>query len=193
MNGADRVVDRVAPVVHVADAGGDRGEGADDRHEPGEHDRDRAQALEELVRAHHVLAAEQAALLALEDARTRPCGRSDSPTSPPRKAATAMLRQTIQIGIWMPVGSSIIVPVKVSTPVMISSVSPGRMNPTSSPVSAKTMRQTTEQSPRADASMRLPGSRHGMSPVAAAGSDASTWKSPDVGRWQRSAGVLASA
>ncbi len=63
-----------------------------------------------------------------------------------------MQRQTIQIGIWMPVGSSIIVPVKVSTPVMISSVSPGRMKPDQQPG----LREDDEAHDRAAPTHRTP-------------------------------------
>ena len=66
-HGADEVVERVLALVHVADAGGDRREGADDRHEAGEDDRQPAEALEERVGALDVLDAEDAGLLALED------------------------------------------------------------------------------------------------------------------------------
>ena len=67
---ADEVVERVAPPRHVADAGSDRGEGAHDRHEPGEDDGEPAVFLEERVRAVDVLLAEQARVFPLEDRRT---------------------------------------------------------------------------------------------------------------------------
>ena len=67
--GADEVVERVLALVHVADAGRDRRERADDRHEAGEDDRESAEALEERVRALDVLDAEEAGFLALEDRR----------------------------------------------------------------------------------------------------------------------------
>ena len=64
---ADQVEERVLALVHVADARGDGREGADDRHEAGEDDRQPAEALEERVRALDVLDAEDARFLALED------------------------------------------------------------------------------------------------------------------------------
>src|SRR5690606_1713912 len=94
-HGADEVVQRVLLVVHVTDAGGDRHEGAQDGHEAGEDDRDAAEALEETVGAFDVLAAEQAALLALEHFRAEPvayqvadftareCGDADQDAHPP--------------------------------------------------------------------------------------------------------------
>ncbi len=52
---------------------------------------------------------------------------------------------------------------------MMSNVSPGRMNPTSSPVSLKTMRQTTSSAHGPAATMIACGSSQGMSPLARAG------------------------
>ena len=66
---ADEVVERVLAPWHVADAGGDRREGAHDRHEAGEDDRQPAEPLEERVGALDVLDAEQAGFLAFEDGR----------------------------------------------------------------------------------------------------------------------------
>lgn len=63
---ADEVVQRVATPRHVADARGDRREGADDRDEPSENDRQPAVALEERVRALDVLSTEQPRFLAFE-------------------------------------------------------------------------------------------------------------------------------
>ena len=83
---ADRVVERVPAVRHVADAGGDRGEGAHDRHEARRDHGEAAEADEEGVGALDVLAAEEAALFALEDRAGRPCGRSGSR---PRRRANA--------------------------------------------------------------------------------------------------------
>src|SRR5690606_31543463 len=64
------VVERVTPIVHVGDARRNRGEGAHDRHEARDHDRERTPPLEEHVGADDVLPREQSALLLLEDARS---------------------------------------------------------------------------------------------------------------------------
>ena len=66
---ADEVVQRVASARHLADARGDRREGADDRHEAGDDDGQAAVAREEGVRPLDVLDAEQAGFLAFEDGR----------------------------------------------------------------------------------------------------------------------------
>jgi len=69
---ADEVVEGVLAGVHVADAGGDRHEGAEDRDEAGEDHADSAELGEEGIGALDVRTAEHPALLAFEDLRPEP-------------------------------------------------------------------------------------------------------------------------
>jgi hypothetical protein len=64
----DEVIERILAVVHVADTGGNRRERANDGNEPRDDDRETAEALKEVVGAHHVRCAEEAAVFSLEHA-----------------------------------------------------------------------------------------------------------------------------
>ena len=125
---ADEVVERVASPWHVADARGDGSEGAHDRHEAGEDDRQAAEALEERVRALDVLDAEDAGFLAFEHR-----GAALVADEVPDLAADERRERDQQRHHPDVDAEDVGVVLRVeSRPEMTSSVSPGSRNPTSS-------------------------------------------------------------
>ena len=159
---ADEVVERVASARHLADARGDRREGADDRDEAGDDDGQAAVAREERVRPLDVLDAEQTGFLAFEDGgaalvadqvadfTAEESRERDRRERPPRRSGRRRRSGTARSGAR-------------ADPEMTRSVSPGSRKPMRRPVSAKMMKHTTSSAQGPAHSMMAAGSSQGMS------------------------------
>ena len=140
-DGADDVVGGELPVAHLADAGDDRRERPQDRHELRQDDRLAAVPLVVLVRHPQVLAAEQQRVgpaverLAGAIADLVAGGVADDRRRNQRqRSASAKSRS----------------PRAANRPAVMSSESPGRKNPMSSPVSAKMISDQAVEADDAD-------------------------------------------
>ena len=132
---ARHVVDREAGIAHLADAGDERGEGPDDRHEPRQDDREAAVLLVELVGAQQVLLVQEPRVLAREDLRPDEVadGVVDRVAQDGRDDQEHRHRPQLDRRLGM----------AVTAPTAKSSESPGRKGVTTSPVSAKMIRKRT--------------------------------------------------
>ncbi len=143
---ADDADAEVPAAVHPADAGDRRDERADDRHEPRQQDRARPVALEERVRAVHVLALEQLRVLLVEQLRADPASRR-------RNRRRCPARRTRSSPGTRSTAACARCPCAMNRPSGNSSESPGRKNPISRPHSAKMMIAmigTTQRTHRGD-------------------------------------------
>ena len=142
-DGADDVVDEERAAVIVADAGHHRRERAHERHEAGDDDRLGAVLVEELCGASTYSLLEDARVRSLEQSRTVALRRTSSrPGAPmtaarkqPDRATTAMFELAL---------------LEAKRPAVKSSESPGRMNPSSSPDSAKMISDQPDRAERVD-------------------------------------------
>ena len=129
------IVEKEAPVLHLADARHHRGEGADDRDEPGDHDRLGAVALRRSARVRSMWrGVEQQRLGACEEPRPQPPadGVADAVADDGGDDQQDVQPPDVQIRRS-----------PRPDPAVMSSESPGRKNPISSPVSVNTIATRT--------------------------------------------------